>query len=348
MLRAPCVVGRMDAASKAGCAQAEPASSAMSRNRKVMAKGRREREVITDESGVSRLCHSENLRTGVWKALGAQITWGLFPFYWKQIEFVPALQVMGHRIVWSFLTLFAITVWMGQGSRFRQSLRAGRGLLIYALAAVLISLNWFTYIWAVNHNYIVQTSLGYFINPLVTVLIGVVLFGERLRRMQWLAVGCAAAGVLYLAITVGEIPWIALALTATFASYSTLKKIAPLGALEGLTLETACVTLPALLYLIYADRTGTGAFAHAGLVPTLYMAGAGIATTIPLVLFASAVREIPFTLTGVLLFVSPIMQLLAGVLFYHEPFGRPQMVGFTAVWMGLAIFSVDGWTARRD
>jgi chloramphenicol-sensitive protein RarD len=278
------------------------------------------------------------VRTGVWKALAAQVTWGLFPFYWKQIESVPALQVMGHRIVWSFLTLFAVTLWMGQGSRFREAVRTGRGLLLYALAAVLISANWFTYIWAVNHNYIVQTSLGYFINPLVTVLMGVVIFGERLRRLQWVAVGCATAGVLYLTIANGEIPWISLALTATFASYSALKKMAPLGAIEGLTVETACVTAPAMLYLAYADRSGSGAFLHAGATTTLYLTGAGFVTTIPLLLFASSVREIPLTLMGVLQFVSPTLQLLTGVLFYHEPFARDQLLGFSGVWIGLAIF----------
>jgi len=275
------------------------------------------------------------------------VTWGLFPFYWKQIEDVPALQVMGHRIVWSFLTLLAVTLWMGQGRRFRESIRSGKGLMLYALAGALISLNWFVYIWAVSHNFIVETSLGYFINPLVTVLMGVVIFRERLRGLQWIAVGCAAAGVIYLTIAPGEVPWIALALTATFATYSALKKVGPLGAVEGLTIETACVTIPASLFLVYADQTGTGAFVHAGAVPTLYMAGSGLATTIPLLLFASSVKEIPFTLVGVLQFVSPILQLLTGILFYREAFGREQVIGFSGVWAGLAIFWLDGWLARR-
>jgi chloramphenicol-sensitive protein RarD len=287
------------------------------------------------------------VRSGIWKALGAQVAWGLFPFYWKQIEFVPALQVMAHRIVWSFLTLAAVMPWMGHGTRLREAVRSGRGLVLLALAGILISANWFTYIWAVSNNYIVESSLGYFINPLVTVLIGIVFFGERLRGLQWLAVGCAGAGVLYLAIAHGQIPWIALALTATFATYSALKKLAPLGAVTGLTVETGCVTIPALVYLIYADRSGTGAFLHAGTIPTLFMAGAGIATTIPLLLFASSVREIPLTLTGVLQYVSPILQLLTGVLFYHEAFGREQVIGFSGVWAGLTIFWIDGWLARR-
>ncbi len=284
------------------------------------------------------------MRTGVWKALAAQVAWGLFPFYWKQVDSVPALQVMGHRIVWSFLTLLVVVAWMG---RLGDLLRIRRGLGLYALAGVLISANWFVYIWGVNNHYIVQTSLGYFINPLVTVLMGVGIFGERLRWMQWLAVACAGVGVLYLTIVNGQFPWIALGLTATFASYSALKKLAPLGAMEGLTIETAFVALPALLYLVYMNQNGAGAFVHAGLMPTLFLTGAGIVTTIPLVLFASSVREIPFTVTGVLQFVSPILQLLTGVFFYRESFGRDQIVGFTCVWIGLLIFWIDGVTARR-
>ena len=284
------------------------------------------------------------MRTGVWKALGAQVAWGLFPFYWKQIDTVPALQVMGHRIVWSFLTLLVVMIWMG---RARETAREATGLPLYAAAAVLISANWFTYIWGVNNHYIVQTSLGYFINPLVTVLIGVVFFKEGLRWTQWFAVASAGAGVLYLTIQNGEFPWIAIGLTATFASYSALKRLAPLTAIEGLTVETAFVAVPALLYLVYADQTGTGAFLRNGLTPSLFMAGAGIVTTIPLLLFASSVRDIPFTLTGVLQFVSPILQLLTGAMFYHEPFGAVQVLGFTGVWIGLAIFTIDSWMARR-
>ncbi len=280
-------------------------------------------------------------------ALGAQGTWGLFPFYWKQIEDVPAIQVIGHRIVWSFVTLAAIALWTQQATRLRRTAGSRRVLGLYAAAAVLISANWFTYIWAVNHRFIVETSLGYFVNPLVTVLIGVVIFGERLRAAQWVAVGCAAAGVLYLAIEHGSLPWIALALTATFAGYSAVKKLAPLGSLDGLTVETAWVTLPALAYLSYADHSGEGAFVHGGLSTTLYLAGAGLVTTMPLVMYATAVRSIPLSMIGVTQYVSPTLQLVIGVLFYHEPFTRAQMIGFSGVWTGLLVFGLDGWFSRK-
>jgi chloramphenicol-sensitive protein RarD len=283
----------------------------------------------------------------VWKGVGAYVAWGLFPFYWKQVDQVPAQQIIGHRIFWSFVTLAVIVLGMGQGRRLGAAAKSTRVLLIYGGAAVLISANWFVYIWAVNGGFIVETSLGYFINPLVSVVLGVVVFGERLRVFQWIAVALAASGVTYLTIAYGTIPWIALTLALTFAVYSVIKRVAPLGSLDGLTIETAIIALPALAYLVYADRGGGGAFFHAGLPTTLFLAGAGMVTTLPLVLFASAVREVPLTLIGILQYISPTLQLAAGVLFYHEPFAREQLLGFSGVWAGLAIFGFDGWMARR-
>ncbi len=270
-------------------------------------------------------------------ALGAQFAWGLFPLYWKQIAQVPSGQVIAHRIAWSFITLVAIALWRGHGLR-EIGPRAWR---LYAIAAVLISVNWFAYIWAVSNHLIVETSLGYFINPLMTVLIGVLAFGEKLRPAQWLAVGCATAGVIYLTVTHGALPWIALALAATFSSYSAVKKLAPLGSLDGLTVETAWVTVPAIGYLVYEGAGGRGSFYTGGLETSLYLAGGGLVTTLPLVLFAAAVRNVPLTTIGVLQYISPMLQLALGVLFFHEPFVREQLIGFSGVWIGLLIFSVD-------
>jgi chloramphenicol-sensitive protein RarD len=283
------------------------------------------------------------MRRGVWLALGAQFAWGLFPVYWKQIEQVPAMQVIAHRILWSFITLAVIALWRGHGLREITP----RGRLLYAIAAVLISVNWFAYVWAVSNHLIVETSLGYFINPLVTVLIGVVMFGEKLRTAQWLAVGCAGAGVTYLTVAHGALPWVALALAGTFSAYSAVKKLAPLGSLDGLTVETAWVTLPALAYLLYAEVGGDGAFYHDGLGTTLYLAGAGLVTTIPLVLFAASVRNVPLTTIGILQYISPMLQLALGVLLYREPFVREQWIGFSGVWIGLIVFAVDGFRNRQ-
>lgn len=280
-------------------------------------------------------------------ALGAQFVWGLFPVYWKQMEDVPALQVISHRIFWSFVMLVLITSWTSRRNGLRAALQSRRTLGLYAAASVLISANWFAYIWAVSNGFVVQASLGYFINPLMTVLFGVVLFGERLRTAQWIAVGCAACGVAYLTLAHGSLPWIALTLASTFSSYSALKKLAPLGAIDGLTVETAWATLPALAYLIYSDQIGTGSFYHAGLSTSFYLAGAGVVTTVPLLMFAGSVRLIPLTMIGILQYVSPTLQLILGVLVFHEPFTHEQWIGFSGVWLGLLVFGVDGWLSRR-
>jgi chloramphenicol-sensitive protein RarD len=277
------------------------------------------------------------LSSHLWKAVAAYVAWGLFPFYWKQVSDVPATQVIAHRIFWSFVTLAILAA--GRG-RWRALLAASspRVLLIYGTAAVLVSGNWFAYIWAVSRGLIVETSLGYFINPLVSVVLGVALFGERLRWAQWTAVALAAAGVAYLTWAYGAVPWISLTLAVTFAVYGALKRIAPLGSEDGLTIETAITAGPSLLYLIFAEMTGEAAFGHTGTRTTLFLTGAGIVTTLPLVLFSSAVRKIPLT---------PTLQLATGVLFYHEPFSRAQLLGFGGVWAGLIVFAAEGLIARR-
>lgn len=287
------------------------------------------------------------MRSGIWRAIGAYICWGLFPFYWKQVAHVSSTQVIAHRIFWSFVTLAIIALWMGQGRSILASSRSRRVLLVYAAAAVLVSANWFAYIYAVSRGFIVETSLGYFINPLVSVVLGVIVFSEQLRWTQWLAVAMASAGVLYLTAVYGTVPWIALFLAVTFAVYGVIKRLAPLGALSGLTIETSILALPSLAYMVRANQIGSGVFGHADVATTLYLAGAGMVTTLPLVLFATAVRQIPMTLIGLLQFIAPTLQLATGVLFYHEPFGRDQAIGFSGVWAGLVVFGLDGWMSRR-
>ena len=280
----------------------------------------------------------------MWRAIAAYVLWGLLPFYWKQLETLPALEVLAHRIFWSFATLALVLTGRGHWGRVRQ---VGRVAGAYAAAAALISVNWFVYIWAVNSGFIVECSLGYFINPLVSVLLGVVLFGERLRPLQWMAVGCAGAGVLYLSISYGSLPWISLVLAVTFAVYGAVKKVARLGSLEGLTLETSMLVIPALAYLIYRHATGAGSFLQTGATTSWFLAGAGVVTTLPLVLFAGAVRQVSLSVIGILQYIAPTLQLMAGVLFYKEPFTHAQLIGFTGVWIGLALFAVDGWRSRR-
>jgi chloramphenicol-sensitive protein RarD len=287
------------------------------------------------------------MNKGIWYGIGAYVTWGLFPIYWKWLHHVPALQLIGHRILWSFLILFVAILISRQWSAFRAAVFAPRVLRIYLAAAVLIGINWLVYVWAVNAGFIVETSLGYYINPLLNVLMGVLFLRERMRSMQWASLGLAAVGVLYLTLAYGSLPWIALTLAFSFGLYGLVKKTAPLGSLYGLTLETGLLFLPALLYLLYADATGQGAFLRTGAISDALLMGAGLVTTMPLLMFASAARRIPLSLVGVLQYIAPTLQFLLGVLVYKEPFTHTQLIGFGIVWIALILFGLEGYFATR-
>lgn len=287
------------------------------------------------------------MNKGTWYAVGAYLMWGLFPVYWKWLQHVPALQLICHRIVWSCLLLIIFIILTRQLKTFRETALTSAMLPIYVVAALLIGVNWLIYIWGVNSGYIIETSLGYFINPLISILLGVVFLRERLRAWQWLPIGLAALGVLYLAFSYGRLPWIALSLAVTFALYGLVKKTAPLGSLYGLTLETGLLFLPALLYLIFSESTGQGIFLNMGARSDLLMVGAGLVTTVPLLLFAFAVQHTSLSLMGILQYISPSMQFLLGVLVYRESFSFAQMVGFGLVWAALIIFGIEGMLSRR-
>jgi chloramphenicol-sensitive protein RarD len=286
------------------------------------------------------------MKKGIWYAIGAYVFWGLFPVYWKMLGHVPALQLLGHRIVWSFLLLTGVLLLLRQRKEFRAGLNR-RVLLIYTIAAILIGVNWLTYVWAIGAGFIVETSLGYFINPLLSVLLGVIFLREHLRPLQWIPIGMAAAGVLYLTFAYGALPWIALTLAFSFGLYGLVKKTAPLGSFHGLTLETGILFLPALGFLVYSEFSGRGAFLHSDQVTSLMLFGAGAVTVIPLLLFASAARRIPLTTMGVLQYINPTMQFFLGVLVYREPFNQHRLVGFAIVWVALILYGVEGLIARR-
>ena len=287
-------------------------------------------------------------RKGVLYAIGAYMMWGLFPLYWKQLETIPALQLIGHRIGWSFILLLAVILVTRQWQAFRTAAWDVKTIRIYFVAAVLISINWFTYVWAVTQGFVVETSLGYYINPLFSVLLGVTIFREHLRPVQWVPIGLATLGVLYLTFTYGALPWIALTLAFTFGLYGLVKKTAPLGSLYGLTLETGLLFVPAIVYLVICEVTGQGAFLHSGLKADWMMIGAGLVTIIPLLFFASAAQRVPMTTIGVLQYINPTMQFLLGVLLYKEPFTRDRLIGFGLVWIGLILFWAEGLFARRN
>jgi chloramphenicol-sensitive protein RarD len=211
----------------------------------------------------------------------------------------------------------------------------------------LIGINWLTYVWAVNAGFIVETSLGYFINPLVSVLMGVIILKEQIRPWQWAAIGLAASGVLYLTFSYGSLPWIALTLAFSFGFYGLVKKTAPLNSLQGVTLETGILFLPSIGWLIISEFQGDGTFLNTGWQADLLMVGAGLVTTIPLLMFASAAKMIPLSMVGILQYIAPTIQFLIGVLVYHEPFTSARVIGFSIVWLALIIFGVEGWVVQR-
>lgn len=286
------------------------------------------------------------MNKGILSGIAAYALWGFFPIYWKLLQGVPAPQLLGHRIVWSFLLLLFVVLVTRQWNDFRSTLNA-RTFQIYFIAAILIGINWLTYVWAVNAGFIVETSLGYFINPLLSVLMGVIFLRERLRTVQWIPVVLAAIGVTYLTLAYGRLPWIALLLAFTFGFYGLTKKLAPLGSVFGLTLETGILFLPAVLYLGLAESAGSAAFLHAGVTADLLMIGAGVVTTIPLLLFASAAKQIPLSMIGILQYLAPTIQFLIGVLIYKEPFDQSRLIGFGIVWLALIIFWVESFLANR-
>ena len=286
------------------------------------------------------------MKKGILFGIGAHTLWGFFLVYWKLLHGIPALQLLGHRIIWSFLLLMVVLLVTRQWGDFRRNFNL-RTILIYTIAALLIGGNWLTYVCAVNANLVVETSLGYFINPLLSVLLGVIILREKLRPFQWIPILLAFAGVIYLTVIYGKLPWIALTLAFTFGLYVLVKKLAPLGSLHGLTLETGILFLPALIYLTFSELNGTGAFMHTNNAADLLLFGAGVVTTIPLLMFASAARQIPLTVIGLLQYIAPTIQFLLGVLIYKESFDQIRLIGFSIIWIALIIFWVESYMVHR-
>jgi chloramphenicol-sensitive protein RarD len=276
----------------------------------------------------------------------AYASWGLFPLYFKAVPVRP-LEFLVHRIVWSVLLLYAVLA-VRKRWAWLAEVRQSRSLALgFAASAACLSVNWFIYIYAVTTGRVVDASLGYFINPLVSVLLGVVVLKERLRRVQWAAVGLAAAGVIWLTLQVGELPWIGLSLAVSFGTYGLLRKTAKLGAMEGLALETTLLFPLAALYLGWLVVQGQSGFVTGSGVDRTLLLMAAPLTTGPLILFAAGARRIPLSLMGLLQYVAPTTQLLLGVLLFHEPFGHEKVLGFALIWLGLAVYSAEGlWTAQ--
>ena len=283
-------------------------------------------------------------------AISCFLLWGLFPLYFKLLQDVSSFDIVVQRIFWSLLFLIVVLTWKRQWAWLGDVVRKPRVLLGFLVSALLLSGNWVLYVWAVNSDRIVDVSLGYFMSPLVSVLLGYVILKERLRPLQWLSVFMALGAVLWLTWVNGALPWIGLVIAATFGIYGLLRKIAHLGALEGLALETILLAPLVLTILAVTAAHGNNGFLQASPTSQILLALSGPVTAIPLLLFARAARRIPLSLLGLLQYISPTMQLLTGVFIYDEPFDGPRLTGFVVIWTALAVYSVEGlwrlWSAK--
>lgn len=286
-------------------------------------------------------------RLGTLAGLGAYALWGLFPLYFPLLEPAGGLEIVAHRVVWSLLFIGLLLTVVRRWSLVGAAVGDRRTLLVLTGAAVLISGNWLVFVYGVNSGQVVETSLGYFINPLVSVLLGVVVFSERLRPLQWTAVGLAAVAVTLLTVDYGRPPWIALGLAVTFGLYGVMKKLVRVEAAPGLFLETAIVALPALVVLGALQGQGDGTFGTVGALHTVLLVLSGVATAVPLLLFAAAARRIPLSTVGLLQYLTPCMQLAIGVFVYGEPMPPVRLVGFVLVWAALAVFTGDSLRHAR-
>ncbi|MCL9850154.1 EamA family transporter RarD [Ralstonia solanacearum P673] len=290
---------------------------------------------------------SAHARRGVIFALLAYTMWGLFPLYFKLLKSVTPLEILSHRVIWSLAVMVGVLAVKRHWAWLWALRRAPRVVARHLASTAMLALNWCTYIWAVNHDHVIDASLGYFINPLVVVMLALLVLGERLRPGQWLSVALAAAGVAWLTWQAGHLPWIALALAVTFGLYGLLRKTSPLGALEGLTLETLLLFPATLVYLGWLAAQQQNAFLGAPPGIRLLLVLAGPLTAVPLLLFGAGARRIPLSLLGLLQYVSPTLQLLLGVWLYSEPFGGPKVFGYVLIWCGLAVYSAEGWMRLR-
>ena len=281
------------------------------------------------------------MKRGVWYAVAAYLLWGIFPIYIKLLQAVPATEILAHRMVWSLVVVAALLTLQRHWKWLRKLAADPKVILRFVATATVVSLNWGVYIWAINSNRVVDASLGYFINPLVNVLLGAMLLGERLRPVQWVAVAIAAIGVAWLTVQAGTLPWIGLVLAVSFGTYGLLRKTATLGALEGLALETALLFPLAFSYLLWLAYNHQNTFVDAPASIRVLLALAGPVTAVPLLLFAAGARRIPLSLLGLLQYIGPTLQLLLGVLLYHEPFVAAKAAGYALIWGALALYTSE-------
>jgi len=286
--------------------------------------------------------------TGLLLGVCAYGMWGLFPLYFPLLKPASALEILAHRVFWTLVFMAVVVALRRSWGLVREQLRHRRSVGLLAIAAVAVSSNWGVYIWAVNNGHVVEASLGYFINPIVVVLIGVLLLKERLRRAQWVAVGLGLLAVLELTVAFGRPPFIALALALTFAAYGLVRKLAAVPAVEGLTIETAFLAPFAIIYIAVLASQGQLAFGSVSVGNTLLLACAGVITAVPLLAFGGAVNRIPLSMIGLLQYITPVLQFSCGVFIFKEEMSNPRWLGFGIVWVALMVLSWDAIRTARN
>jgi chloramphenicol-sensitive protein RarD len=303
----------------------------------------------TSDSTTNTAIDRDN-RNGLSMALGSFVIWGLMPLFWHLLKPVPSLQVVAHRVLWSTLLVAAWLLWKQGRGWLRAALARPRAAWMLGVSGLLIGSNWSLYIWAVNAGHVVETSLGYFINPLLSVVLGVAFLHERLRRAQWVSVALASAGVLWLTMQFGQLPWIAMYLAFSFALYGLLRKLIAIDAVAGMAVESLYLIVPALAAMVWGETHGQGGFFNGwGIGYDVLLILGGALTALPFIGFAYAVRRVPLSVVGLLQYIAPTLQFLTGVFVFHEAFDRTRLVGFVCIWAGLVIFALEGlWRTRRQ
>ncbi len=280
----------------------------------------------------------ENM-AGVFYGFFAFVLWGLLPLYWKLLKAVPAIEILAHRVFWSFVVVALAVILTGGWKKFSASFTDKKKLILIFSCGFIISLNWYTYIYAVNNGFVIEASMGYYINPLVVVLLGVTVFRERLGRWQLTALILATTGVMLITLQYGRIPWIALLLAGTFAAYGLIKKIIKLDPVSGLVLETLIVMPVALFYIVTLERSGSGALGSLPLHTSVILAGTGVVTAIPLLFYARGIEKTTFSMMGFLQYIAPTINLLLGIFVFREYFSTTHLISFCFIWAALIIFT---------
>lgn len=282
-----------------------------------------------------------DLNKGVIYGAGAYLLWGFLPLYWPLLEPSGSVEILAHRMIWSLAVVLGVLLLRRHWRWMLPVLRSPRQLLLLTGAALLIAMNWGVFIYAVNSGHTLQASLGYFINPLVSVILGVVVFSERLRTAQWVAVALGAAAVIVVTFSYGVLPWMSLAMAGTFACYGLIKKFVRLDGVESLTIETGVLFLPALGFVVFLEATGAGTLRTGSVAHAALLAGAGLITAVPLMLFGAAAHRVPLSLVGLLQFIAPVLQFLVAWLVFGEEMSAARWIGFTIVWAALVVFAID-------